>query len=59
MIGALEDGEYELVSCQLVSIDRARMKFNPLAHPFGGSGCMRALIEAFGFQVVKDYDDEW
>ena len=58
MIEAFQNGEYALVSCRMISADRARLEFNPFAHPFGGTECMKALIEAFGFRMVKDYDDE-
>lgn len=54
MIDAFKCGEYELISCEMISKDTARIKYNPWAYPYGGTGCMKALIESFGFEVTKD-----
>ncbi|MGB8344238.1 MAG: hypothetical protein WCD86_05100 [Ktedonobacteraceae bacterium] len=54
MIEAFQTGEFELLSCQIVSLNQARLEYNPLAEPFGGTDCMKALIEAFGFHVLKE-----
>jgi hypothetical protein len=52
MIDAFADGEYELRSCEMVGDGRARLEFDSFAYPYGGVGCMVALVEAFGFRVV-------
>jgi hypothetical protein len=52
MIDAFRNGEYDLVACRLVGGNRARIEYEPLAWPFGGSGCMKALAECFGFTVT-------
>jgi hypothetical protein len=52
MIDAFKDGEYELKSCDQIAPGKARMQFHSLAYPYGGVGCMVALIEAFGFKIT-------
>lgn len=54
MIDAFKCGEYELISCEMISKDLARMKYDPWAYPYGGTRFMKALIESFGFEVTKD-----
>lgn len=51
MIDAFRDGEYELVGCRKLEEGIARIEYEPLAWPFGGTGCMCALVEAFGADV--------
>lgn len=52
MIESFKDGEYELLSCEMISNETARMNYNPFAFPYGGTGCMQVLIESFGFEVT-------
>ena len=52
MIDAFEMGEYELVNCKVVGPGKGRLEFYALAYPYGGVGCMVALIEAFGFKTT-------
>lgn len=52
LIDALVNGEYELKSCEMVAPTHARLNFYALAYPYGGVGCMVALIEAFDFTVT-------
>lgn len=52
MIDAFQNGEYELRSCDMVGPTTARWNFFALAYPYGGVGCMVALIEAHGFRVT-------
>jgi hypothetical protein len=54
MIEAFKNGEYELISCELVSSDMAQLEYNPLAFPYGGTDPIKALVEAFGFHVVGE-----
>lgn len=54
MIGAFEDGDYDLVDCRAVGAGLGRFEFDPHGWPFGGTGCMRALIEAFGGRVIAE-----
>jgi hypothetical protein len=56
MIGAFEDGDYELLGCHRLSDTVARLNFSPYGSPYGGTGCMQALIEAFGHQVTSVLD---
>ncbi|MGH2502535.1 MAG: hypothetical protein ACRDID_08485 [Ktedonobacterales bacterium] len=53
---AFADGEYELISCRRTAEDRARLEFDPYAYPYGGTGCMRMLIQAFEFHIVGEDD---
>ena len=52
MIEAFRNGEYALQNCQLIGPKLARLTYLPWAGPSGGTGCMRALIESFGFSVT-------
>ena len=56
MIDAFQNGEYELRSCELVGLDNGRLDFFALAYPYGGVGCMVALIEAFGLKITGIQD---
>lgn len=54
MIGAFQNGEYAMVSCELTTPTTARLEYDPFAGPFGGTDSFHALIEAFGFTVTFD-----
>jgi len=56
MVDCFLNGEYELVSCSLWTPDTAVLEFAPFAFPYGGTGCMKALIEAFDFEVIGEDD---
>jgi hypothetical protein len=56
MIDAFKNGDYELLSCRRVSERLGRIEFEPFGWPYGGTGCMRALIEAFGHRVTSEPD---
>ena len=51
MIDAFREGEYDLLGCRKVEEGVARIEYEPLALPFGGTGCMCALVEAFDGDV--------
>jgi len=53
---AFENGEYDLLACHRIDGVRARLEFTPLAYPYGGTDCMRALIAAFGFRILAEDD---
>jgi len=55
MIGAFQDGDYALVACRAVDARLGRLEFDPHGAPYGGTGCMRALIDAFGGRVVAEW----
>jgi hypothetical protein len=57
MIEAFRNGEYDLVACERTTKTTGRLTFVEHAFPFGGTGCMRALIECFGHRVTRDWDD--
>ncbi len=57
MIASFEDGEYELVSCEKKSDKKARLFFAPYSHPYGGTGCMQALVKSFGFTIIEISDE--
>lgn len=52
MVDAFVNGEYELCDCEMYAPDKARLTFNALAYPYGGVGCMVALVESFGMTVT-------
>ena len=52
MIDAFANGEYELQRCEMASPGKGKLEFYSFAYPYGGVGCMVALIEAFGFTVT-------
>ena len=54
MIHAFNDGEYDLIAIDRTSDSTGRLRFDPLAYPFGGTGCMRALIESFGGVITGE-----
>jgi hypothetical protein len=54
MIDAFKNGDYELLGCRRVSERVGRIEFEPFGWPYGGAGCMRALIEAFGYRVISE-----
>jgi len=56
LFAAFENGEYALVACRRVGAGRARLEFETHSYPYGGTGCMHALIGAFGFRVVAEDD---
>ena len=56
MIEAFKNGEYELLGCCRISDQSARLEFNPYSSPYGGAGCMKALVAAFGHQVTAVSD---
>jgi hypothetical protein len=53
---AFVNGEYNLLSCEIVGEGKARLNFYALAYPYGGVGCMVALIEVFS-GVVTGIED--
>ncbi|MEO6588466.1 MAG: hypothetical protein ABIP06_03970, partial [Pyrinomonadaceae bacterium] len=57
MLGSFRDGDYEVLSCEITSDGIGRLYYNPPAFPYGGTGCMRALIESLGFKIVEISDE--
>lgn len=53
---AFQNGDYDLIVCRMISSDLARIEFDPYGYPYGGTGCMKALIESFGFVVIGEDD---
>jgi hypothetical protein len=51
---AFKNGDYELHAIMRLSEEEAALPFDPHGHPYGGTGCMRALIEAFDHRVTDD-----
>jgi hypothetical protein len=49
---AVEDGEYDLLGCEMVGDSVAEMRIDPHSYPYGGVGPFIALVEAFGFGVL-------
>jgi hypothetical protein len=58
LIEAFQNGDYELLGLSQIEGGLARLDFAPYGHPFGGTGCMRALIEAFDHRVTVDSETD-
>jgi hypothetical protein len=54
MIDAFRNGEYDLLACREMGGGLGRLEFDTHACPYGGTACMRALVEAFGHHVTGD-----
>lgn len=51
MLASLWDGEYDFVDIHAHQ-DHHLLSFEPHAYPFGGTGCMVAMLECFGNKVI-------
>jgi hypothetical protein len=49
---AIEEGEYDVLDCEIISDGVAEMQIDPHSYPYGGVGPLIALAEAFGFTVL-------
>ena len=56
MIYAFQNAEFELLTCHMLTSNTARITFDPWAHPYGGTGCLKALVEAFDCKVIAESD---
>src|SRR5579871_5098713 len=56
LVDAFVNGEYNLLNCEMTDDGKARLNFDALAYPYGGVGCMVALVEAFG-GIVTGIED--
>lgn len=52
MFEAFEEGEYDLIGCEMIGNGVAEIQIDPHAYPYGGVGPLIALVEAFGFTVL-------
>lgn len=52
VIAAASNGEFVDLVCRRTSASGGVIEFVPTAWPFGGTGWMRALVEAFGGEVT-------
>ena len=55
MLDSFWQGDYELDSIKEDS-GRHLLTFNPNGYPFGGTGCMAAMLESFGHKVIGTDD---
>lgn len=46
MIDAFRNGDYRIIGVRRIRSGVARLEFDPLSDPYGGTGCMIALVEA-------------
>jgi hypothetical protein len=53
MIDAFMVGDYALLACKHIGENTGRLEFWPYGYPYGSTGCMEALIEAFGFKITN------
>jgi hypothetical protein len=49
---AIEESQYDLLSCEVTGKGVAELRIDPHAYPYGGVGPLIALAEAFGFDVL-------
>lgn len=49
---SIEEGDYELLACEMVAPDVAEIHINPSGYPYGGVGPFIALAEAYSFRVL-------
>jgi hypothetical protein len=49
---SIEEGDYDLLACEMVGPDIAEIHINPHGYPYGGIGPFIALTEAYGFRVL-------
>jgi hypothetical protein len=52
MVDSLLSGEYELLSCHLLTPNTGVLVFLPYSLPYGSSDAMKALIEAFDCKMI-------
>jgi hypothetical protein len=56
MIDAFRNGDYRLIGLRRLRPAVARIEYEPFGDPYGGTGCMVALVEAYGFRVSQIQD---
>ena len=56
LLEAFQNLDAVLLGGRRVEADRGRLEFEPNGWPFGGTGCLRMLAEAFGCRVVGEDD---
>lgn len=56
MLDSIREGEYSLLGVRSNDMTTGFLEFDPEAYPFGGTGCLRALVIAYGHQLIG-YDD--
>ena len=53
ILDSLLKGEYELLEIEYAD-GRGRLLYDPFSFPFGGTGPLKGLVQAFGFEVTRD-----
>jgi HEAT repeat protein len=56
LLRSIEQSELRLIACRVVGGGEARLEFEALAYPYGGTGCLKALIAAFDLLVIGEDD---
>lgn len=54
MLEAIACGEYQLDSCEIIKGNIGRLKFMTWSWPYEGAGSLRALVESFDLEIIKD-----
>lgn len=54
MLDAISCGEYELHRCQMTKENIGKLEFIAWAWPYGGANSLKALVESFGFEVIRE-----
>lgn len=50
-LDALKNGDFQIISLN-VTDSRGKLKFDPIAYPYGGADSLVAVVEAFGQEVL-------
>lgn len=54
LLESIAKGEYELSSCKIVRENVGRLEFMTWSWPYKGAGSLKALVESFGFEIIKN-----
>jgi hypothetical protein len=49
---SIEEGDYDLLACEMVAPNTAEIHINPHGYPYGGVGPFIALAESYGFHIL-------
>jgi hypothetical protein len=53
ILDCLLKGEYELLGIEFAD-GSGRLLYDPFSFPFGGTGPLKGLVQAFGYEVTRD-----
>ena len=56
MLDAIRDGDYTIIGVRTEGGIDGFLEFDPQSYPFGGTGALKALISAYGHDLIGDDD---